>query len=109
MATGCSETIVAKLRVLLRRAAQRHEQPTAAILDSRTSQSTPESGAAGRGGYDGHKRRKGSTAHVAVDPLRHLLALHVTLANEQDRAQVVALVTQIQDVTGDSIELAYVR
>jgi transposase len=57
MAAGCFETIVAEVRVLLRRAAQRHDQPTAAILDSRTAQSTPESGA--RGGYDSSKQAAG--------------------------------------------------
>ena len=36
-------------------------QPTAACIDSRTLQSTPESGA--RAGYDGAKRRKGSSSH----------------------------------------------
>ena len=46
--------------------------------------------------------------HAAVDTLDHLLAPHVTPANEQDRAQVEALAAQIQEVTGDSIELAYV-
>ena len=56
-------------------------QPTAMILDSRTLQSTPESGA--RAGYDEAKRRKGSNVHAAVDTLGHLLALHVTPADEQ--------------------------
>jgi Transposase DDE domain len=51
---------------------------------------SPESGA--RGGYDGAKRRKGSKVHAAcVDTLGHLPALHVTAANEQDRAQVEKL------------------
>src|SRR5690242_4409127 len=63
MAAGCFEAIVHDLRVLLRRASERNAQPSAAILDSRTIQSTPESGA--RGGYDGHKRRKGSQVHAA--------------------------------------------
>ncbi len=31
------------------------------------------------GRYDGHKRRKGSKVHMAVDTLGHLLALLVTL------------------------------
>jgi hypothetical protein len=62
----------------------RKAQPTAMILDSRMLQSTPESGA--RAGYNGAKRRKGSKVHAAVDTLGHLLALHVTPANEQDRA-----------------------
>jgi len=50
------------------------------ILDSRTLQSTPESGA--RAAYDGAKRRKGSKVHAAVDTLVHLLALHVTAADQ---------------------------
>src|SRR5262249_51938735 len=80
--------------------------PTAAILDARTIQSTPESGA--RAGYDGHKRRKGSKVHAAVDTLGHLLALLVTPANEQERAQVAELATAVQAVTGEHVELAYV-
>ena len=94
------------LREVLRLQAGRSAQPTAAILDSRTLQSTPESGA--RAGYDGAKRRKGTKVHIAVDTLGHLLALHVTAADEQDRAQVSELAAQIQEVTGDSVELAYV-
>jgi transposase len=83
MAAGCFESIVHDVRILLRRAADRTAHPSAAILDSWTVQSTPESGA--RAGYDGHKRRKGSKVHAAVDTLGHLLALVVTPANEQDR------------------------
>src|SRR5262249_55759021 len=81
-------------------------EPTAVILDGRTLQSTRESG--GRAGYDGYKRRQGSKVHIAVDPLGHLLALHVTPANEQERAQVDALAEAVQEATGESVELAYV-
>ena len=66
----------------------------------------PESGA--RGGYDGAKRRKGSKVHAAVDTLGHLLALHVTAADEQDRAQVEKLAEAVQEITGENIDLAYV-
>ena len=51
---------------------------------------------------------KGSKVHVAVDTLGHLLALTVTPANEQERAQVAALAEQVQEATGQSVELAYV-
>ena len=74
--------------------------------DSRTLQSTPESGA--RAGYDGAKRRKGSKVHIAVDTLGHLLALQVTAADEGDRAQVAALAAEVQQLTGSSVDLAYV-
>ncbi len=106
MAAECFEAIVHDLRVLLRRAAERHAHPSAAILDSRTIQSTPESGA--RAGYDGHKRRKGSKVHAAVDTLGHLLAVVVTPANEQDRAHVADLAAALQVATGETVELAYV-
>src|SRR5215475_9466209 len=61
------EIMVHDLRALLRLAQGRTVQPSATILDSRTMQSTPESGV--RAGYDGAKRRKGSKVHVAVDTL----------------------------------------
>lgn len=102
----CFETIVEDLRILLREYAGRKGQPTAVVLDSRTLQSTPESGA--RGGYDGAKRRKGSKVHAAVDTLGHLLALHVTAADEQDRAQVAMLAEAVQEITGEHVALAYV-
>jgi transposase len=106
MDARCFEIMVEDLRILLREFAGRKGQPSAMILDSRTLQSTPESGA--RGGYDGAKRRKGSKVHAAVDTLGHLLALHVTAADQQDRAQVETLAEAIQEITGENIELAYV-
>ena len=106
LAAGVFERLVQDWRELLRLQSGRKRQPTAAILDSRTLQSTPESGA--RAGYDGAKRRKGTKVHLAVDTLGHLLALHVTPANEQDRAQVGQLTEAVQQATGESVELAYV-
>ena len=102
----CFETMAEDLRLLLRLAAQRHDVPSAVILDSRTVQSTPESG--GRAGDDGHKQRKGSKVPIAVDTLGPLLALKVTAANEQDRTQVEALAQAVQPVTGNHGALAYV-
>jgi transposase len=69
-------------------------------------QSTQESGH--RAGYNGYKRKKGTKVHAAVDTLGHLLALSVTLANEQERSQVSTLAEQVQDATGDAVEVAYV-
>lgn len=103
---GVFESLVDDLRRLLRLETGRAEDPSAVILDSRTLQSSPESGA--RAGYDGAKRRKGSKVHMAVDTLGHLLALHVTPANEQDRSQVAELARQVQDITGDNVEVAFV-
>jgi transposase len=90
----------------VRLAAGRKEEPTTAIIDSRTLPSTPESGT--RAGYDGAKRKRGSKVHMAVDTLGHLLALHVTPADVGDRQAVARLAADIQDATGDSVKLAYV-
>lgn len=103
---GVFETMVHDLRALLRWLQSRDDEPTAMILDSRTVRSTPESGH--RAGFDGHKKTKGTKIHAAVDTLGQLLTLRVTPANAQDRAQVAALAKTVQDLTGASVELAYV-
>jgi transposase len=103
---GVFETMVHDLRQMLRWADGRHPQPTAVIFDSATRQSTPQSGH--RAGYDGHKRRKGSKIHLAVDTLGHRLAVLVTPANAQERAQVAALAEAVQDATGQTVALAFV-
>ena len=103
---GVFEALVHDLRIVLRVAGGRQGQPSAAGRESRTFQSSPESG--GRAGYDGGKRRKGSKVPMAVDTLGHLLALHITPANEQDRAQVKTLARQVQTVPGERVNLAFV-
>jgi len=103
---GVFEAIVEDLRAVLGVAQGRTLAPTAAILDSRTLQSSPESGP--RAGYDGAKRKRGSKVHSAVDTLGDLLALCVTAADEQDRAQVEQLAEQVQAVTGENVEVAFV-
>ena len=106
IAAGVFEAMAHDLRMLLRVAAGRDPEPTAVILDSRTLQSTPMSGE--RAAYDGAKRRRGSKIHLAVDTLGHLLALRVTPADAQDRAQVAALLSAVQEVTDNRVEVAYV-
>jgi transposase len=103
---GVFENMVHDLRALIRLAKGKTEQPSAVIFDGRTVQSTPESGE--RAGYDGYKRKKGSKIHIAVDTLGLLLAAHVTPANEQERAQVKELAQAVQDVTQQSVEVAFV-
>ena len=103
---GVFEQIAHDLRVLLRGVSGRRAHPSAAVLDSRTLRSTPESGA--RATFDGARRMKGSKVHVAVDTLGHLLALVVTPGKEQDRDQVGALAEAVQRATGRSVALAYV-
>jgi len=105
IATGVFEAIAHDLRKMLRLLAGRAVQPSAAIIDGGTVQSTPESG--GRAGYDGYKRRKGSKVHAAVDTPGHLLALKVTPANESERDPVGTLAREVQQATGDHVEIFY--
>ena len=106
LAAGCFKALAQDLRALLRLAAGRQEDPTAAMIDSRSLRSTPESGP--RAGYDGAKRKRGSKVHLAVDTLGHLLALHVTPANVGNCEAVERLAADIQEVTGDTVKRAYV-
>lgn len=106
LAAGCFEDMTHDLREILRLVAGRGATPSAAILDGRTRQSTPESG--GRAGYDGHKKKNGSRVHMAVDTLGYLLALRVTAANEQERHQVAELAAAVRQATEQSVRLAYV-
>ncbi|WP_104991608.1 IS5 family transposase [Deinococcus sp. NW-56] len=103
MEHGCFENMAHDLRALKREDALREGIPTVAIIDSRTLQSTAESGA--RAGYDGAKRRKGSKIHAAVDTLGNVLTLLVTPGNEQDRDQVYDLCREVQALTGGSIDV----
>ncbi len=103
---GVFEAMVTDLREILRLTTGKQAKPSAVIFDSRTLQSTPESGA--RAEYDGAKRKKGSKTHIAVDTLGNLLALCVTPASEQDRTLVGELAEKVQAATGETVELAFV-
>jgi transposase len=106
-AAGCFEAMAHDLRSLLRMLAERKSTaPTGIAIDSRTMQSTPESGP--RAAYDGYKRKKGSKVHIAVDTMGHLLALHITPANVQDRAVVAEVAAATQAATGDHVQIAWV-
>ena len=100
------EAVTHDLRAVLRLVQNRDAEPSAAIMDGRTLRSTPESG--DRAGYDGYKRTKGSKVHAAVDTLGNLLAVVVTPANEQERAQVDELAKRVQEVTGEQVKVAFV-
>jgi len=89
---------------LLRLTTERNLAPSAVILDSRTIQSTPESG--GRAGLTAPRTQRQQGA-LAVDTLGHLLALKVTPANQQDREQVEHWPSGAAG-HGQPVELAYV-
>ena len=106
-ASGCFESLAADLRAVLRLAAGREAEPSAAILDSRTPRSSPEIGE--RAGYGGAKRKNGSKLHLAVDTLGHVLALHVTPASTEDRAEVDRLAGAVQAARRHGIRLEVVK
>jgi len=103
---GVFEALVADLHTLIRLGEGKTEHPTVAIIDSRTLQGSIENG--DRGGYDGHKRKKGTKLHLAVDTLGQFLAMVVTPANEGDRTQVGELTEAIQAATGETVEVVFV-
>jgi transposase len=103
---GSYEDLLEALRKLARTSVNRKCQPSAAIFDSRTLRSTPESGE--RAGYDGHKKTKGSKIHTATDTMGNPLALTVSPADEQDRAHVEELSEKTQIATENSVQKAFV-
>jgi transposase len=106
LAWGCFEALLDDLRAVLREALGRSAEPSAVIIDARTLRSSPESGE--RAGYDGGKRKRGSKLHIAVDTLGNLLALRVTPANVDDRDEVGPLTQEVQVVTDNTVEVAFV-
>jgi transposase len=68
--------------------------------------SSPESGE--RAGYDGAKRKRGSKVHLAVDTPGHVVALHVTPADAEDRGEVGRLTQAVQAETEGSGEVGFV-
>ncbi len=80
---GTWERIHDQLRGQVRRAAGRHTQPSAAILDSQSVKMVDQPGTRG---YDGGKLVTGRKRHVLVDTLGLLLLVGVTAASVGDRA-----------------------
>ncbi len=101
--------ILHDLRELLRVTGGRNPKPTAAVLaHCRRSRWMHSALDPGKRRQSRLRRLQEDKVHVAVDTLGHLLAVHVTPANEQERAQVAELAAQVQKVTEQSVTLAYV-
>ena len=95
---GCFEALVSDMCSLIRASRGRHGQPSAVIGDGWTSQSSCESGPPA--GYHGYKRHNGSKAHTVVNTLGRLIALTVTPADAQERAQVDAVCQRVHGQAG---------
>lgn len=88
---GTFEAVHDRLRQQWRDRIGRACEPTAAVIDSQSTRSTPQGG---NTGFDAGKKVKGRKRHLVVDTLGLLLAMTITPASVQDRdaaAPVVAL------------------
>jgi putative transposase len=81
----------------VRQAAGRHAEPSGAVVDSQSVQTSEQGGVRG---YDAAKNVSGRKRHVLVDTLGLVLLVVITAANAQDRAAarilLAALVTRFR-------------
>ena len=92
---------------MLRALKGRNPQPTAVTLDARVLQSTPDSGR--RAGCSGAKRRKGSKGSTSRCRYAGLYFVAVRdPTKEVERTQVETSAAQVQTITGEHVEIAYV-
>lgn len=103
---GTFEAMHDRLRQQWRDRVGKAPEPTAAIIDSQSTRSTPQGGGTG---FDAGKKVKGRKRHLVVDTLGLLLAVTVTAASVQDRdgaasvvAQACAKVTGLKRLYADS-------
>ena len=100
------ENMVHDLRMILRLAVERPEQPSAAVVGRPHDAGQHRERAAIR--LRRAQEEEGSQGPSAVDTLGHPLATHVSAANENERAHVEELLANVQAATGESVEVAYV-
>src|SRR3954469_24781637 len=89
---GTWQEIHDSIRTLVRRAAGRHPEPSGAVVDSQSVQTTEQGGIRG---YDAAKNVSGRKRHVLVDTLGLVLLVVITAANAQDRAAGRILLTML--------------
>ncbi|EPM48385.1 ISPsy19, transposase [Pseudomonas syringae pv. actinidiae ICMP 18804] len=81
-AQGKFEQMHDRLRAQWRERVDRDEKPSAAVLDSQSTRSSPQGG---ESGYDAGKKVKGRKRSLVVDTLGLLLAVSISAASVQDR------------------------
>jgi transposase len=79
---GKFEQMHDRLRQQWREREARSNDPSAAVLDSQSTRSSPQGGPSG---FDAGKKVKGRKRHLVVDTLGLLLAVSITAASVQDR------------------------
>lgn len=85
--------VIHDLALMLDRQAQgRHEQPTAAVIDSQTIKAP----GAARRGYDAAKRINGRKRHIAVDADGRLLMVQLTPADLADSTGALAVLDALK-------------
>lgn len=89
---GKFELMHDRLRAQWRERARRNDEPTAAVLDSQSTRSSPQGGDSG---FDAGKKVKGRKRHLVVDTLGLLLAVSVTAASVQDRDGAYPVVSKM--------------
>lgn len=90
-AQGKFEKLQQRLREQWRQRLERPATPSAAVIDSQSTRSSPQGGPHG---YDAGKKVKGRKRHLVVDTLGLVLAVSVTAASMQDRDGARSTVAQ---------------
>jgi transposase len=105
---GVPACIVDSLRAVVRRAAGRHPEPSAGVIDAQSVHESAEGVVpAATSGYDSHKNVNGRKRHLLVDTLGLLIGVTVSPACAQDRAGAAVLLKSARSRGRHRLALAW--